>query len=220
MSRYMAAKLTAPLYGYSEADHLAGVSRGTSRRWLEGYSYIGAAGCRVEQPPVSPRDQDRGGVSFSDLVEIVAIGRFKAMGFGVPAVREVVANCQQLFGDAHPLSTQSFKIGGRQVFIEREGALREVLHSRGQLAWDEVLAPFLDSLDYDGSFARRWWPLGRTRPVVIDPDYGYGLPVVAESGVRTEILRERFQAGDSFEQIASDFNVSAQQVESAIQFEL
>lgn len=28
-----------PSYNYADSDYLAGVSRGTSKRWLEGYSY-------------------------------------------------------------------------------------------------------------------------------------------------------------------------------------
>ena len=198
MSRPIPERLIAGLYAYAESDKLANVSRGTSRRWVEGYAYADASGRRVEQPPIAHRgDGTPGGVSFADLVEIVAIGGFKRMGSGVPAIRRIVATCQELFGDSYPLSSQSFRVGGRQVFISHETVLHEVLQSKGQTAWDELLAPFLDTLDYRDTFACRWWPLGRTRPVVIDPDFGYGLPVVADSGVRTEIIRERFQAGDS-----------------------
>ena len=32
-------RLMRPLYGFAEADRLAGVTRGTSRRWLKGYRY-------------------------------------------------------------------------------------------------------------------------------------------------------------------------------------
>ncbi len=218
---HLPERLTARLYGYAEADRLAGVSRGTARRWIEGYSYRRGDGVRVTRPPVTAgRESPRGGVSFTDLVEIVAIGAFKSRGFSVSTIRRIVENCQTSFGERYPLSTQTFKVGGRDVFVSLDSGLHDVLHRQGAVAWDQILAPFLDTLDYRDAFACRWWPLGRSKPIVIDPDYGFGLPVIAESGVRTEIIRERFEVGDSIDQIAYDFNVKADQVQSAIQFEL
>jgi len=54
----------------------------------------------------------------------------------------------------------------------------------------------------------------------MDPEYAYGLPVIVNSGVRTEIVLERFQAGDLDEQIAADFNISPLEVQRALQFEV
>jgi len=173
------------------------------------------------QPPVTPgREVTGAGVSFADLVEVVAIGGFKRRGFPITTVRKIVENCQVQFGEPYPLSRRTFKVGGRDVFVSLDSGLHDVLHRSGALAWDEILAPFLETLDYRDAFAYRWWPLGRSKPIVVDPEYGYGLPVIAESGVRTEIIRERFEVGDSIDQIAYDFNVKPEQVQSAIQFEL
>ena len=38
--------LTVPAYSYAEADGLAHVSSGTSKRWIEGYSYTNTKGER------------------------------------------------------------------------------------------------------------------------------------------------------------------------------
>jgi uncharacterized protein (DUF433 family) len=162
-----------------------------------------------------------GQVSFVDLVEIIAIGRLKKIGFSLPSIREIVRNCQEILRVERPLATLKFKTDGREIFVVRSSdVLLEVGRRKGMQAWHEVLAPFLDDLDYSGDLASRWWPLGHDKPIVVDPEYGFGLPVVANSGVRTEIIRERFQAGDLEEQIARDFNLDPIAVERALQFEL
>lgn len=213
--------LLAPLFGFTEADRIAGVTRGTARRWLVGYGYSRPDGTRVAQPPVTPgRPEPVAGVSFTDLVELVAIGELKDHGFTLPEIRRIVQNCRDLFGERSPLSTETFKVGGRDVFVRRDSVLHDVLHRRGAIAWDEILAPFLDTLDYRDTFAYRWWPLGRAKPVVVDPAFGFGLPVIAGSGIRTEIIRERVEVGESYEQIARDFNVEIAEIEAAVQFEL
>lgn len=211
--------LTATRYSYADADRLAGVSRGTSKRWIEGYQHAGA-GETLLQPPVSRASQHQpGGVSFADLVEIAAIAGLRAHGFPVSTVRRIVENCEEQFATSYPLSTLRFKVGGRDVFVDDGSTLHDVLRHKGALAWDDVLGPFLETLDYHEAFAVRWWPAGRSGHVVIDPAVGYGLPVIAGSGVRTEIIRERERAGDSWEQIARDFNISRSDVARAVEFE-
>ena len=82
-----------------------------------------------------------------------------------------------------------------------------------------MLEPFLETVDYQDGWAQRWWPAGRSSQVVLDPQFGYGLPVVEGTGVRTEILIERGEAGDSIEQIAADFGVSSGSVRDALNYE-
>lgn len=214
------ARLTSPRYSYGEADRLAGVSRGTSRRWLSGYSYRDADGQSVDLPPIMPGGSAAGAVSFLDVVEIVAVGGLKKAGISTRAIRQIVRNCQEILDVPRPLTTLRFKVGGRDVFVDRGDVLMEVGRRKRMQAWNEVLAPFLANLDYTHDIASRWWPLGRDVPIVVDPDYGHGLPVVAGSGVRTEIIRERAEAGDLVQQIASDFNLDCTEVERALQFEL
>ncbi|MPZ22454.1 MAG: DUF433 domain-containing protein [Dehalococcoidia bacterium] len=215
------APLTRPLYSYADADYLAGVGRGTSKRWLEGYSYRRGRGQRVKMPPVTPGEMRPTGVSFVDFIEIIAIGRLRTIGLTLNDVRTVVVRCQQEFQVQHPLASLKFKVGGRDTFVERDGVLHDVLRRpKGHVAWDEILNPFLETLDYQGAYAHRWWPLGRDGLVVIDPEYAFGLPVIANSGVRTEIILERIRAGETDEQIASDFNVSRPEIHEAMKFEL
>jgi uncharacterized protein (DUF433 family) len=199
---------------------LAAVSRGTAKRWLTGYAYLNPQGERVELPPVTPGLQEIGAVSFIDLIEIVAIGGFKEMGFTLRQIRRIVVECQQELGVPRPLTTLKFKSDGKDIFLNEGEVLRGVGRRKGQLAWTKFLQPFLQELDYSEAYASRWWPLGKDKPIVVDPDYGFGLPVVFESGVRTEIILERFEAGDLHGQIAEDFNLRPVDVERALQFEL
>jgi uncharacterized protein (DUF433 family) len=220
--RNATAHLDRPLYSYEEADHLAGLGRGTARRWLEGYAYTAGSGERVLQPAITNgrRSKDEPGVSFLELVELVAIGRLKGLGFTLPQIRRIAGFCRKRLGTDYPFASPLFKTDGRDIFVGRPTYLLDVLRRKGAQAWNEVLAPFLESLDYQDDLARRWWPLGKAEPVIVDPDYGFGLPVVAGSGVRTEIVLERFRAGDRRDEIARDFNLTPDQVERALQFEV
>jgi uncharacterized protein (DUF433 family) len=173
----------------------------------------------VRRPPVTTGLDRDGTVSFIDLIEVVAIGRLKELGLPLSEIRKIVAECQEDLGYSRPLTSLKFKTDGKETFVSFGDQLLGLRKRRGQRAWNEILEPFLEELDYRDAYASRWWPMGRDKPIVIDPDYGFGLPVVAKSGVRTEILLERFEAGDSVEQIADDFNLNAADVKEAIDYE-
>jgi hypothetical protein len=72
-----------PRYSYQEADRLAGLSRGTASRWLKGYRYGAKRGVVVLAQPVTPRNDVLDAASFVDLVELVAIGRFRRAGYAL-----------------------------------------------------------------------------------------------------------------------------------------
>lgn len=197
--------------------------RGTSSRWVKGYKYWNEIGERVVQPSVTAGigDEGRGAVSFFDLIGVKAIGGLRSAGFSLKAIRTVVDYCQSRLGVEYPLVMYRFKVDGRQIFIEAgDGRLENVLGDRGMMAWDAVLEPFLETIDYHQEFARRWWPRGREVKVVVDPDYGFGFPVIAGSGVRTEIIAERHRAGDDYEEISYDFGVSVPEVVDALRYEM
>jgi uncharacterized protein (DUF433 family) len=209
----LAPALHVPRYSYTEAARLAGVSPSTARRWL--------------------RDAPREGVSFLDLIELVVIGRLLREGVG--AMREAQPLKPQAWGSVtRPVRLERLR---RLVAVGRErlGAPRPLVHAAfrehglalvrevlgAPEAWEAGLAPLLDAMDYAeaGRLVRRWWPLGREGYIVVDPAYGFGLPVVAGTGVRTESIQERALAGDRLDQIAADFGLAREAVAAALRFE-
>jgi uncharacterized protein (DUF433 family) len=170
---------------------------------------------------VRPADKLEAGVSFLDLISIKAIDGLRKMDFSTRAIRRVVQYCQDALRMDYPLATQTFKADRNRIYVEAgDGHLLEVLGGQqGAQAWDAVLDPFLDTLDYQNDLARRWWPLGKDELVVVDPAYGFGSPVIVGSGLRTKLVAERREVGDPSEVIAYDFSLTPEQVESALKLE-
>nr|WP_228023905.1 DUF433 domain-containing protein [Synechocystis salina] len=57
------------------------------------------------------------------------------------------------------------------------------------------------------------------RIVVIDPRIAFGRMVIADTGIPTEIVAERFLAGDSHKQLAYDYDCDIEKIEEAIRCE-
>ncbi len=205
------ATLHRPLYTFSDVDQIARVSRGTAKRWLLGYG---------QYPAISAPSAISPAASFLDLVEVIAIGKLKQRGFSLRLIREIVQYTQQLLKLEHPLVSAQFRVGGREIFVEAEDRLIEVGRRHGQTVWHDVLAPFLEDLDYTQDLASIWWPRGHDGHIQVSPHFGYGFPVIADRGIRTEIIRERYVANDPIDVIAMDFRLDPVVVEAALRFEL
>ena len=162
-------RLFAPRYSHAEADRIAGATRGTTKRWLKGHPYQDAGGAQRFSGLVTERERPEGDVSFADLVEIAAIDRWKELGYSLRKIREIVRQCQQIFGVPHPLITMRFKVRGQHAFVEEKGNFVGLLGKKRQLAWERIFA-FLATVEYEGGFATRWWPLGKDGKVLVDPD--------------------------------------------------
>jgi uncharacterized protein (DUF433 family) len=70
--------------------------------------------------------------------------------------------------------------------------------------------------------ASRWFPRAAEFPeVVVDPKIAYGRPAIEEAGVPTAALFRQWKAekGDS-SRVARWFNVSTDDVKSAVEFEI
>ena len=211
-----------PRYSFAEADRIARVTRGTASRWLKGYPYWHSSEERRISPPVTPKNGSQVAVSFVDLMEVAAIGRLRDKGFSLKRIRQINAYCRIYFQTQRPLVTERFRVSGQDVFVDEEtfGVLVNVGREAGMRAWEEVLEPFLEDVEYEEELVRRWWPLGRDAGVLVDPDYGFGLPVIEGTGIRTEIIAERKRAGDSTEEITYDFGVTPEQIEDALRWEM
>jgi uncharacterized protein (DUF433 family) len=209
-----------PLYSFAEADRIARVTPNTSRRWLKGYSFWYDGEHRT-MPPVTWTSETKDAVTFVDLMEVATIDKLRKKGFSFKQIRKINATARFYLRKPRPLVTETFKVKGRDIFVDEGfGILVNVGYEAGMQAWDEILDPFLDTVEYEGEIVRRWWPLGKEFAVLVDPDYGFGLPVVEGVGVRTEIIAERYRAGDSTDEIAYDFDVTPKQIGDALQWEM
>ncbi|BAI94232.1 DUF433 domain-containing protein [Limnospira platensis] len=59
----------------------------------------------------------------------------------------------------------------------------------------------------------------RDKVLIIDPNISFGKPTITGTGIPTKIVTQLFDAGDSIEDIADDYNCQPWQIQQAILFE-
>ena len=201
------AQLDRPSYPAAEAGRLAGLTASRVRRWLAGYGYSYGDAVR-HQPPVLRRGGTASSyASFLDLVDLLFVKRFLDHGVSLQKVRRALDEAHELLGTSH-FVRQPFFTDGANIYLER------------------VIAPVIRQLATEIDFgspeglARRWFPLGRNKPVVLDPFVSFGAPTVVGHGVKTANVHDLFVAeNEKLAAVCAWWDLTERQAEAAVEFE-
>jgi len=226
-------KLGVGFYTYAEAGRLLKVDGSTLRRWVQGYSYV-KKGTRATRNPLIPSSlppvDNITLLSFVDLIELRIVRALMAAGLSLQEIRKARTLAFDHLHVDHPFAS-------RKLFVSRGGARKSIFlqilddadssqvveltpRRHLQIESGELVQDFLAEVDFDQqtSFAQRWWPLGRTVPVVLDPAIASGAPTVEGTGVRTEVLAGLARRTGPVD-AANAYMVSVSSAEAAMQFE-
>ena len=215
-----------PAYTIGETAHHLSVPAATIRYWATGQGPYQAL---IETP--EPRDGDPTLLSFLNLVELhvlAAIRRKHAVP--MPKVRKAIeylsTHTKRKADKRHPLISKQLQTNGLDLFIERYGQLVNISES-GQLAMKAVMQAALERIERDQhGIPIKLYPFTRSSIdqapalIVIDPALSAGRPVITGTGLATEIIAERYKAGESVSDLAKDYERKEAEIEEAIRCEL
>ena len=210
-----------PAYSTRESAALVGVPVSTLRSWVLGRSFPGRGGPRTSKAMVQLPRGTSSFLSFTNLVEVHVLAAMRREHeLALDAIRRATQYVHDQLEVEHPLATEKFKTNGIDLFVERLGKLINVSKD-GQLGMKVVLVGSLERIEYNArGKAVRLFPLlrrrGAPKSIVIDPRCAFGRPVIAGTAVPVADVRSRFDAGDSVEVLARDFDLRADLIEDAL----
>ncbi len=210
---------TDPLYTINETAHLANVSSMTVRRWLFGYQ------TSDRQVPAILGEQEKSPlVSFLQLAEIVVASSFRRNRIKLERIRMAHDFAQQEWGIDFPFASLKLEpLGGHVLHLfdeQKPGASLATLDTRlQQWTLPGLVRETLSTFDYEIELAARWYPVGKTVPIVVDPRFSAGMPTILNRRVTIQAIYKRFKVGYSTKFIASDLKVHRDVVEEAIRYQ-
>lgn len=212
-----------PAYTIAEAAHYLNVPRTTARYW--------ATGEGMHLPLITVAAREPMLLSFLNLVELhvlAAIRREHAVP--MPKVRAAIKwlkrNIKEPADKRHPLISRQLETDGLDLFAQHYGKLVNISRD-GQIAMCEVMSAALRRIERDlRGIPVKLFPFTRSSIknapaiIVIDPRLSGGRPVIAGTGLATEVIAERYKAGESVKDLVLDYERSEAEIEEAIRCEL
>jgi len=208
-------RLLLPSYSVTDAARYVGESPQLIASWHYRETQSGV---------VLPGKEHGRPLSYLQLIEVAVVSIFRQLGVSLQRIRKARQYLAQRFNVEYPFTEYKFKTEGFHILLDLqqfendEEMLLVVADRGGQLAWEEVMENRLLEFDYeDGGVAVKWHLAGRQSLVLIDPRVAFGAPTV--SGIPTWILKGRYQAGESIEDIKDDFRIDDTAIKDAWNFE-
>ena len=205
-------RLFLPAYKISEAARYSGCHSNTIANW----HYRG--------DPVLPGRERRRPLNYLELVEVAFVAFFRSLGFSMKKIRAARDYVATNIVAEYPLAENQFKTEGMHILMEYhkfdpDPRFEQIIVADrgGQLAWADLLGNKFAHFDYEYELALRWHPAGRDSLVMIDPRISFGAPIVY--GLPTWVVRGRWKAGESMDEISNDFGIPKEAVEDALTFE-
>lgn len=208
----MIDKFTDPLLAPRDVARHLQIPRSTLYRWLR----ENADGVPLVHH-VQPEKRGWPSVPFIAVVEAYVLRSLRDLGFTKDAIRDAAGAVRREFDAPYGLATRRIGTDGIDIFVHY--ADDDIARAKdSQRPFREVIDDYLRYItwDEDDQFASRL----RLRqypdiaPVIIDPRFGWGEPVVESSKVPVDAVVDLWVAGESIEQVAYEYDMTPEQVES------
>lgn len=212
-----------PAYTITEAAHYLAVPAATIRYWSVGRGDYAPLINLPKHVPIL--------LSFINLTELHVLAAIRRKHeVKMPSIRRAIEYLAACAGQAmdkhHPLISRALETDGLDLFIEQYGQLINISRA-GQTAMREIISAALRRIDRDpAGVPIKLYPFTRAAigdtpmMVVIDPALSAGRPVINGTGLATQLIAERYKAGESISDLAYDYERGNEEIEEAIRCEL
>ena len=213
-------------YSVAEAAHWLALPATTVRTWVLGRHYPTDTGKKFSRALIPIADRAERLLSFQNLIEAYVLGAIRRRHrVKMAAICKALNFLAREFDSKHPLSDEQMMTDGTSLLVEKYGNLINASEA-GQLEMRELLLRHLDRIERSPTgLPVRLFPFTSHRleedrlPVAIDPRVQFGRPCLAGTGIPTDVIAERWKAGDTIAEIAKDYGTKAIEIEEAIRYE-
>lgn len=214
-----------PAYSFREVAVSIGVPQSTLRAWCVGQSNFRP----VLTLPVDWNEHHA--LSFFNLIEANVVAELRRE-HKVPMgrVRTALDFLSRNVPVPHPLAETELAVTPNQrVYIIHDGR-RIDISAGGQWPLDEVVRNLLRRVHRGPRGILLFYPrIAPPRgagiseddyaPIVVNPEVCFGRPVIAGTGIPTDVIADRYLGGDSIVKMAEDYDLSEQHIRAALRFE-
>jgi uncharacterized protein (DUF433 family) len=166
---------------------------------------------------VTPERRGWPSVPFVAVVEAYVLRSLRDLGLRKHKIRDAAEAVRREFETPYGLATRKIVTDGVDIFLEyADGDIARVGDQQRPIR--EVLDGYLRYIGWDSNdeFAStlklRQYP--DVAPVIIDPRFGWGAPVIEANHVPVDAVVDMWLAGDSLEEVAFEYDLTPEQAES------
>jgi uncharacterized protein (DUF433 family) len=218
-----------PIYTLNEAARYLRVNKITLKTWALGRTYKNSGQNVISEPlfrPASIKGAEK--LSFMNLLEAHILAALRQTHrIPMSRVRTAIDWLKQHRTSDHPLLEIDIATDGLNLFIIELGNIISI-SEHGQIVIKEIMEKYLDRIERDHTgIPIQFYPFTRApeasecpRKIVINPEIAFGRPVIQGTRISTNLICERYAAGESVIELAHDYQIEPAEVDEAIRCQI
>lgn len=205
------------IYSVPDAAHILGFPANKVRRWIKAYWEDKFTGGNSKYTWGEGRDR---GFNFYTLVELIAIYALREKGVSFHKIIEARQLLQNEFNTEYPFASEKIMSDGERFYFTINQSVVLDVNLKRQTSIKKLVEPYCKKLDFDAidKLAKKFWPLGKDRSVVVDPQHRFGEPVIDGTNISVNILASMVAGDDSVEMIADIYRLQPEQIKDAVAY--
>jgi uncharacterized protein (DUF433 family) len=201
-----------PLFTASDVSQHLVIPRSTVYSWLSDDT---PSGPLVHH--VTPERRGAASVPFIAFVEAYVLRALrKELRFSAKRIREAVADVREEFNTPYGLASKRIATDGIDIFVQHSDEEFARVGDR-QMPVREFIADYLRFIDWgDTGYAAsvRLPRFPDVAPVIVDPRFSWGDPVVARNKVPVQAVVDLWRAGEPVGVVAENYGLTDEEVEA------
>jgi len=157
-------------------------------------------------------------VNFLSLIEMYVFYKLKERDIKTSNIIKMHTRMSKYLNTPYPFALQDFYISGKTIYFGQIDSLIEASDTY-QAFIPSFINQFIEKITFDDKrLARKFYPLGKNKSVVLNPENQCGQPIIDGTNILTATLFEYYRGNESIETIAKLFELSEENVKDAIEF--
>jgi uncharacterized protein (DUF433 family) len=155
-------------------------------------------------------------IDFLTLIEFYTFYQLRKRGVSSQKIQKAHHYISKQLNTKYPFALAGISTDGKKIWYEY---LENMINADGtnQIDMKRIIEPFLDKIDFgDNYHAERYFPLGKTHQVVIDPQHQFGQPTLPGTNLKTDTIFKLYRGGETKKSICILYDISQKQVSDAI----
>jgi uncharacterized protein (DUF433 family) len=161
-------------------------------------------------------EQGNKAVNFYTLIEFHTFYQLRLKGISSQQIKKFHDFISKELKTKYPFAHSDIRTDGKKMWFEYFDNL--VKHdNKRQLDWKHIIAPFLHRIEYgNDKIAKRFYPLDKSKNIVIDPKHQFGQPTIIDTNIKTATLYNLHKGGEPNKSICLLYDLKVKQVSDAI----
>ncbi|MBL0139245.1 MAG: DUF433 domain-containing protein [Bacteroidetes bacterium] len=146
-------------------------------------------------------------VNFLTLIEFIAFAKLREQGISAQRIQKFHKHLSGILDTKYPFAETKLLTDKKDLWYERYDEI--VRHDgKSQMTLKKIVEPYLRKIEFDKNrIARRYFPLGKAKNVVIDPEHQFGQATIVGTNIKVKTIYALYEGDESIENICELYNL-------------